>query len=653
MPKTYSVKEVADLLGYSTNSIYTFLKEKRIKGVRLGHGRFRIPQAEVDRLMGVRSTPPVPAVLPPTTPSMQPSSDIPAVQVDPMPIGSFVRIPVDDGDLFGVFPSLFDWFASVSAIVTGASLFLFNKAFEQVGISRLIPVLMPLRLSILLAGVGSLILSFTKKRHGAWRALFFGAMVLVGSPIVVSLWRMHDIDGVLTFAGILAFIAVSIVMRMDGMNLFLLFVCYMAVTSALVPFIAPTDAHVMAFAKQMVLSPWVVGFMISVGSAVLIPTILIAHRKSRIVFWVAMWVIAITYTYLAVWYAQGEYWTRSFFLIALSIASWISIMWEQLITLTNRHDRIIAKTVLLGIPVILLLAVSIIYVLQAAMLDRTKHDIQNELQVAKATLESRLSSAQSRLQAVADDPSLAGALAKDDVADMTSLAKVVYENGETIRRVVLLNAKGDGMLLYPQGTFDVPNLSFREYFQIVKRTKKPYITSVFEAFADNQHRFVTSIVVPVLDKHGEFAGLIQGSLNLTSISSSLQRIAESEGNSDEHIVVVDANKKRVIHKDILTLGSDVAADDPVLLGLAGGYGLTEGEVLDNKSGYIAYDSLPNEHWGIAIKTTVLSSVRLVDVAAISVFGIVAASVGLAMLLMVYLCQHDKQFSRLLSEGVAP
>src|SRR3990172_6082229 len=51
MPATYTVKQVAQILGYSTNSIYTFLKEKRIKGVRVGRGRFRIPQFELDRLL--------------------------------------------------------------------------------------------------------------------------------------------------------------------------------------------------------------------------------------------------------------------------------------------------------------------------------------------------------------------------------------------------------------------------------------------------------------------------------------------------------------------------------------------------------------------------------------------------------------------------
>ncbi|MCJ7826380.1 helix-turn-helix domain-containing protein, partial [Patescibacteria group bacterium] len=51
---TYTVKQIASILGFSTNSIYTFLKEKRIRGIRMGKtGRFRISENELQHLLGV------------------------------------------------------------------------------------------------------------------------------------------------------------------------------------------------------------------------------------------------------------------------------------------------------------------------------------------------------------------------------------------------------------------------------------------------------------------------------------------------------------------------------------------------------------------------------------------------------------------------
>ena len=56
MNKTYTVKQVADILGYSTNSIYTFLKEGRIVGVRVGKGRYRISQEELGKLLHLKKS---------------------------------------------------------------------------------------------------------------------------------------------------------------------------------------------------------------------------------------------------------------------------------------------------------------------------------------------------------------------------------------------------------------------------------------------------------------------------------------------------------------------------------------------------------------------------------------------------------------------
>ena len=55
MPKTYTVKQVAVALGFSTNTVYKYLDEGKIKATRLGsEGRFRIPESEVTRLLGER-----------------------------------------------------------------------------------------------------------------------------------------------------------------------------------------------------------------------------------------------------------------------------------------------------------------------------------------------------------------------------------------------------------------------------------------------------------------------------------------------------------------------------------------------------------------------------------------------------------------------
>lgn len=52
MPKLYSVIQAAKLLGYSTNTIYSKLKDGDIHSVRIGKGRYKIAEEEIERLLG-------------------------------------------------------------------------------------------------------------------------------------------------------------------------------------------------------------------------------------------------------------------------------------------------------------------------------------------------------------------------------------------------------------------------------------------------------------------------------------------------------------------------------------------------------------------------------------------------------------------------
>jgi len=53
--KLYTVKQVADVLGVSTNTLYKYLGEGKIKALRFSkRGRFRIPETELTKLLGVK-----------------------------------------------------------------------------------------------------------------------------------------------------------------------------------------------------------------------------------------------------------------------------------------------------------------------------------------------------------------------------------------------------------------------------------------------------------------------------------------------------------------------------------------------------------------------------------------------------------------------
>lgn len=77
-PKLYTVKEAAQLVGVSTNTLYKYLDDGKIKAARGSaiQGRFRIPEAALEEFLGVTlSVQPLPdnPVVVDTTTTPQPS----------------------------------------------------------------------------------------------------------------------------------------------------------------------------------------------------------------------------------------------------------------------------------------------------------------------------------------------------------------------------------------------------------------------------------------------------------------------------------------------------------------------------------------------------------------------------------------------------
>jgi len=130
----------AEILGYSTNSIYTFLKEKRIKGVRVGTGRFRIPQSELDRFTSCPQSNgdsassvilPVEHVGAEILPKKEGVIDVAGQSMENMLSVGRVRIGL---------PNILAWFVGISAIIAGLSMYLYNQSLSSADIGDMAPV---------------------------------------------------------------------------------------------------------------------------------------------------------------------------------------------------------------------------------------------------------------------------------------------------------------------------------------------------------------------------------------------------------------------------------------------------------------------------------------------------------------------------------
>lgn len=56
MKGTYRIEEVAEILAFHKATVKRFLREGKIKGVKLGTHRWRITEDEVKRILGLQGT---------------------------------------------------------------------------------------------------------------------------------------------------------------------------------------------------------------------------------------------------------------------------------------------------------------------------------------------------------------------------------------------------------------------------------------------------------------------------------------------------------------------------------------------------------------------------------------------------------------------
>jgi len=204
----------------------------------------------------------------------------------------------------------------------------------------------------------------------------------------------------------------------------------------------------------------------------------------------------------------------------------------------------------------------------------------------------------------------------------------MFESNSTIRRLVLLDANGKAVNLYPAGVFDQPDLSGRDYFIAARDQGASTVSDLFVS-ADEGHRQVINVASPLYDKSHAFVGVISASLDLLSMSANLQKIAVPERN--EYVVVVDSKGKRIADSDPTRIGVAIAAANPLNFAIRGQSGSTLGTVESGVRAVVAYEPVAagSTHWGVAIVAPLANIYELTESTNISLFLIVLLSIILA------------------------
>ncbi len=645
MPKTYTVKEVAEILGYSTNSIYSFLRDKRINGIRVGKGRFRIPEEELRRVLHLSKN-----QTPESTPQLSaPAAPAaPAVRTDPLeimrPVQTFqedaavlakpaAQAPVPGARITFVPPNLFDWFVGTAALIAGLALYLFNALYEAAAFTEFTSFVSTARIILVASGIGVILASMLDGKVRGWRNTFYVIIALCGFANVYFLLRGGDVDGAALYGGIALIVTLRLFLPLGGIVSFGAYLSTLAISLPLLFLAYPTDTHLTLMSSLMGVPTTTIGLGLSLLSILFLVMFWVGYTMSTPLFVITVIFSALAQLGGAVYLAGINFWSRAFFLVVVAFYTVSLPTWRTIQYVCSRRQRTILHTLFAGIGIMFVIALVVVYIMQQNAWSEKRAEFANKVTAAQDLVRMSVTSVKSSLTVSAANPDLSEAYLASNTAELSRIGKIIYESNPNIRRLVFLDAEGDGIALYPYGTFDQPNFAFRDYFMAVRDTRAPYISNVFMSKVDMAGRYVVVVAVPVLTSDGTFAGALTASLDLERIGTQVQSLAiESEG---EYFVLFDAKNMTLYHPTSEVVGTAAPENDAGRLAVSGESGVVKSYLRDGRSGMIAYAQIPDIGWAVTLRVPATRAFDLTSDAVLSVFGIIAFVLLAALIYLLY------------------
>jgi excisionase family DNA binding protein len=630
MAATYTVKQVAEILGYSTNSIYTFLKEKRIEGVRVGKGRFRIPQSELNRLLLISkgqagAGKETGSMVPMTGTIILPDTGIITPHQPHVPLSfSFL------GRTRTMTSNIFDWFLGISAVVTGIALFLFNQTFDTIHIQSVAPTLSAIRILFIGGGIGILLTNITYNAHKTWYKVFQNVLVVACTSMMILMVMTRDIDGAAIYGTLAMVIALTIFFHWGRIIPFALYITLLAVTAPIVVLAVPEDYHVLALTNALHVTSIVAGIGLSCLSFGFIVLLWLGIYRKKALFWFSSYTAAIVYFILAFWLAYVQFWSLAFFLMVVALTCMYLPSWDDLCMLREKKVHALAIGVFVAIMGVILIGITVVYVTQRNVITTVERENAQKVDYARTEMESDIESVKSTVTTASINPELVAAVSNKNITALTDLSRIMFDSSNNIRRLAILDTNGLVLFMYPLGQIGETDLSFRDYFIQARDTGRLYVSDIFEALGQNSQRKAVTISAPLISADKQFVGVLAASLDLDAISARLQKIAVVD--RGEYIVVLDSHGKRIMHPVSSLIGTDTETTDPTRLGIQGKTGVAEGDTYDGIHSLISYTSINSLHWAIALKAPYNSIYALSSAANVIVAGLIIGCIMIVALI---------------------
>ncbi len=588
MEKSYSVKEASKLLGYSMNSVYSFLKDGSIKSVRIGKGKFRIPQSEIDKFLvvspnseknsgtvsveKVESKIAVEEMVSEAKKEAYPNDSGTLILPVPRPGKSLEELggekPLTVLKLWFeervAIPRLFDWFISLSSIILGISMFLHTKQVDVLLVGRYSMWFGPIRISLMLSGLGLIVADMIQEEFLRYRSLsnyFRAVLVATYAGLAWILLLGADIDGFAIYGLFAVAILIEAAFAVKSSTAYMVYIQSFLIATALIFFYYPADPSLSAIGGGLVQIldgyKWlwlvVVGFLVSVT--------LYGFFWEKKVLKTYSAFCGMLLIILALYFANSNYWDRAFFVLIAGMIGMIEPIWETF-KLKFQTDRPMVFRMFGIILMFFSLVVVLISITQSILMEDANRNLAEKSDFGRILINNTVDDGFSALDGIAQNPLFQNAFKARDSEGMDSFTKAIFRNNVDLGVVVALDNKGEAVSSYPYSSNILRQNYSRDIFFRNTIGEIRYFSRTIEPLGGVSE---TSIIIatPIVEKGSVVIGAMLATIDLNSLGDRLSEITAPA--LDQKVMLIDGEGRWLFTREGGRVGEKINESDTASL----------------------------------------------------------------------------------------
>ena len=183
--------------------------------------------------------------------------------------------------------------------------------------------------------------------------------------------------------------------------------------------------------------------------------------------------------FLALYFANNNYWDRAFFVLMAGMIGLIEPIWE-LFKLKFQTDRPMVFRMFGTVLMFFSLVIILIAIVQSILLQDANRSLAEKADFGRLTAENVVNFGFSALDGIAQNPLFQKAFKTRDIEGMDSFTKAIFKNNADLGIVLVLDNAGKAISSYPFSSDVVGRYYMSEiFFRSVSAENKMYQAPVF------------------------------------------------------------------------------------------------------------------------------------------------------------------------------